>query len=167
MTGDHLTVDVLRYPGPLPPGRSRWCPAPPFFPLDQLLTDVTAGYCELHLRVLPLRYCCPAVHLCRACSISATRETITTPPPNIYSSRHRFSGTRRRGNPSRLGGGAARGVGPTGVPVGPTLLVGCRLAPLCPGQTVTGVPSSAEACRSEPGMPGGVASGRARQVKPS
>ncbi|EFL27490.1 LOW QUALITY PROTEIN: hypothetical protein SSOG_07203, partial [Streptomyces himastatinicus ATCC 53653] len=42
-------------------------------------------------------YCWPAVRLCQAPLISATRETITTPPPNVYSSRHRFPRGRRRG----------------------------------------------------------------------
>lgn len=37
-------------------------------------------------------HCCPAVRLCQALLfLWATRETITTPPPNVYSSRHRFS----------------------------------------------------------------------------
>lgn len=40
-------------------------------------------------------YCCPPVRPCRALSISATRETITTPPPNVYSSQHRFLSVRQ------------------------------------------------------------------------
>lgn len=35
------------------------------------------------------------------CSISATRETITTPPPNVYSGQHRFPCTRQRDNRPR------------------------------------------------------------------
>lgn len=38
---------------------------------------------------------------------------------------------------------------------------------LLPGQTVTGVPSIADACCTEPGTVKGAALGRARQVKPS
>lgn len=196
MTGDHLTVDVLRYPGSdvhpgdpdgawllrsslwdrLPyqfgllrttgdanlsvactsatprqptPRRPAWRATPlPNFPVrasvadaftEVLLTDFTAGYCALHLRTLPLRYClrqplttaghpvrssapspsctnpgfgtppphrpahcdhvyycyCLPVRLCQAPSISVTRETITTPHPNVYSSRHRFPRVRR------------------------------------------------------------------------
>ena len=147
-----------------------------------LRNSTTAPSCELRLR-----YCCPAVRLCRACSISATRETITTPPRNIYSSWHRFPGARRRGNPPRRSRGPARpgtdasgrdatrdGEGPRRPRCGPDRRTGrahtagqmSALACL-PGQTVTGVPSIAEACCSEPGMPVGAASGRARQVKPS
>jgi hypothetical protein len=46
-------------------------------------------------------YCCPPVRLCRALLISATRETITTPEPNVYSGRHRFPCARRRANRPR------------------------------------------------------------------
>ena len=36
-------------------------------------------------------YYCPAVRVCQALpSLWATRETITTPPPNVYSDGHRF-----------------------------------------------------------------------------
>ena len=139
---------TLRQPAPSPVLRLLWLGTPlPNFPVrapaadaftEVLLTDFTAGYCELHLRVLPtavlltaapdhcgppgpvvspvavlqqpwlrnsttapscelqLRYCCPAVRLCQALlSLWATRETITTPPPNVYSGRHRFSRVRR------------------------------------------------------------------------
>lgn len=41
-------------------------------------------------------YYCPAVRLCRALLISATRETITTPPPNVYPGHHRFWCARQR-----------------------------------------------------------------------
>ena len=37
------------------------------------------------------------------CSISVTRETITTPPPNVYSGRHRFSAAGRWGNRTEQG----------------------------------------------------------------
>jgi hypothetical protein len=178
-----------------PPGRSRWRSTPPFFPLDQPLTErvlrtagtaycwwpavaplsgsqprrppcacsglephcrtsryarpqptplprycslnFTAGYCEPHLLPAlllrscswqplitaghPVRssvpsppcnrpgsgtppphrpahctcgYCYPAVRLCRALLISATRETIPTPPPNVYSGYSRFCSVR-------------------------------------------------------------------------
>lgn len=39
-------------------------------------------------------YCWSAVRLCQTSLISATRETIPTPPPNVYSGRHRFSRAR-------------------------------------------------------------------------
>jgi hypothetical protein len=139
---------TLRQPAPSPVLRLLWLGTP--LPNLQvrasaadaftqvLLTDFTAGYCELHLRVLPLRYCsrqplitaghpvrspvpspscnrsgfgtppphrpahcnflycCPAVRLCQALlSLWATRETITTPPPHVYSSHHRFSRVRQ------------------------------------------------------------------------
>jgi hypothetical protein len=49
--------------------------------------------------LLLLRYCCPAVHPCRALlSLWATRETIATALPNVYSRRHRFSCARRGAN---------------------------------------------------------------------
>src|SRR3954464_5322623 len=52
-----------------------------------LRNSTTAPSCELQLR-----YCCPAVHVCRALpSVWATRETITTPPTNVYSDEDRFS----------------------------------------------------------------------------
>jgi hypothetical protein len=139
---------TVRQPAPSPVLRLLWLGTPlPNFPVrasaadaftEVLLTDFTAGYCELHLRVLPLRYCsrrplitaghpvrssvpspscnnpgfgtppphrpancncvycCPAVRLCQALlSLWATRETITTPPPNVYSSQHRFSRVRQ------------------------------------------------------------------------
>ncbi|MFD6550229.1 transposase [Streptomyces sp. NPDC058398] len=114
---------------------------------EVLLTDFTAGYCELHLLVLPLHqlrscsrwplitaghpvrpsvpspsccnpgfetppphrpahcnnlYCCPAVRVCRALlSLWATRETIATPSPNVYSAQHRFPRGQRGGNRAR------------------------------------------------------------------
>jgi hypothetical protein len=41
-------------------------------------------------------YCWPAVRLCQALlSLCATRETIATPAPNVYSGRHRFSRVRQ------------------------------------------------------------------------
>lgn len=131
---------TLRQPAPSPVLHLLWLRTPlPNFPVrasaadaftEVLLTDFTAEYFELHLRVLPLRYCSrrplitagarsgrqsrrrPATTLaselhhrtvlrtaCTAarqfasagpCLISATRETITTPSPNVYSGRHRF-----------------------------------------------------------------------------
>jgi hypothetical protein len=132
---------TLRQPAPSPVLRLLWLSTPlPNFPVrasaadaftEVLLTDFTAGYCELHCTELrycsrrplitvghPVRssvpspsctnsgfgtppphrpancncgYCWPAVRLCQASLISATRETITTPSPNVYSGRHRFS----------------------------------------------------------------------------
>ena len=55
---------------------------------------------ELHhrtvLRTAPTCHACLAVHLCRAVSISATRETIATAPPNVYLRRHRFPSAVQR-----------------------------------------------------------------------
>ncbi|BAC67952.1 hypothetical protein SAVERM_243 [Streptomyces avermitilis MA-4680 = NBRC 14893] len=58
---------ALRQPAPSPVLRLLWLRTPlPNLPVrasaadaftEVLLTDFTAGYCELHLRVLPLRYC--------------------------------------------------------------------------------------------------------------
>jgi hypothetical protein len=102
------------------------------------LTWFTAGSCELHMRVLLLRYClrrplitsgrpvrrsvpspsctspgfgapppnrpayctcgycCPAVRFCQALlSFWATRETLATSPPDVYSSQHRFPRVRQ------------------------------------------------------------------------
>ncbi len=140
---------TLRQPAPSPVLRLLWLRTPlPNLPVrasaadaftEVLLTDFTAGYFDLHLRVLPLRYCsrrplitaghpvrssvpspscnnpgfetppphrpancncvycCPAVRVYQAPrSLWATRETITTPPPNVYSSRHRFSYASQR-----------------------------------------------------------------------
>ncbi len=74
---------------------------------------------ELHhrtvLRTAPCVYCCPAVLVCRALLISATTETITASPSNVYSGRHRFLRVRRRGNrsrPGRKGEAGERGTGP-------------------------------------------------------
>lgn len=51
-----------------------------------LRNSTTAPSCALQLRVL-----LPAVRFCQALlSLWATRETITTPPPNVYYGRHRF-----------------------------------------------------------------------------
>ncbi len=196
LTGDHLTIDVLRYPGsdfrpgdpdgawllrsslwdqllakrgtayllvmrtlsvacdsatlrqpaPSPVLRLLWLGTPlPKVPVrasaadaftEVLLTDFAAGYCDLLLRVPPLRYClrrplitaghpvrspvpspscnhlgfgtppphrpahcncvyyCLPVRFCQALLTSVTRETITTPPPNVYSSQHRFPRVR-------------------------------------------------------------------------
>jgi hypothetical protein len=163
LTGDHLTIDVLRYPGfekpprailmasnssvlpslfvlfgsqprqpschcsglephcrtsrcarPQPTPSPRYCsliplrilrvllaaapdhcgpPGPAVSPvavLQQhwLRNSTTAPSCELQLR-----YCCPAVHVCRALlSFWATRETITMPLTNVYSDKDRFLG---------------------------------------------------------------------------
>ncbi len=58
-----------------------------------LRNSTTAPPCELQLRD-----CCLAVHLCQALrSLCGTRETITTPPPNVYSDEHRFLFMRGRG----------------------------------------------------------------------
>ncbi|MDH6627165.1 hypothetical protein M2271_004989 [Streptomyces sp. LBL] len=141
---------TLRQPAPSPILRLPWLGTPlPNLPMrapaadaftEVPLTDFTAGYCELHLRVLPLRYCsrrplitaghpvrssvpspsckrsgfgtppphrpahcncvycCPAVRFCQGPLISATRETITTSRPDVYSDQHRFSRVGRRGN---------------------------------------------------------------------
>lgn len=139
---------TLRQPAPSPVLRLLWLRTPlPNLPVrasaadaftEVLLTDFTAGYCDLHLRVLPLRhcsrrplitaghpvrssvpspscnnpgfetppphrpancncvYCCPAVRVCQAPrSLCATRETIATQPPNVYSDQHRFSRVRQ------------------------------------------------------------------------
>lgn len=151
-TGDHLTIDVLRYPGSdVHPGDpdGDWL-------LRSSLGDRSLAYCRTsgarvrsrrlhrgtahffaagHCSRRPLitaghpvrssapspscnrsgfgtppphrpAYCtygchCPAVRLCRASSISATRETITTPPLNVYSGDHRFSCVGRRGSRPR------------------------------------------------------------------
>ncbi len=52
--------------------------------------------------------CCPAVRLCRTLwSLWVTRETITTPPPDVYSGRCRLLRVRRRGNLLRTVTGVA------------------------------------------------------------
>ncbi len=51
----------------------------------------------------------PAVHLCRACSISATEETVPTPPSNVYSGQHRFSCLQRWANHPRTTRGTDEG----------------------------------------------------------
>ena len=142
---------TVRQPAPSPVLRLLWLRTPlPNFPVrasaadaftEVPLTDFAAGYRELHMRVLQLRYrpwrplitaghpvrssvpspsctnpgsgtppphrpanCTrayyrPAVRICQALlSLSATSETITTPPPNVYSSHHRFPRVRQRGN---------------------------------------------------------------------
>ncbi len=62
-----------------------------------LRSSTTAPSYELRLRAPR-----PAVHLCRALlSLWATRETITRPPPNVYSGQHRFSCALRIGNRPR------------------------------------------------------------------
>ncbi len=46
---------------------------------------------------------CPAVRVCRALlSLWATRETIASRSPNVYSSQHRFPFVRQRGNRPRV-----------------------------------------------------------------
>ena len=53
LTGDHLTIDVLRYPGSrLRPGDPDDAWAPPFFPLDQPPANVNCWCCVL--LVLPV-----------------------------------------------------------------------------------------------------------------
>jgi hypothetical protein len=133
---------TLRQPAPSPVLHLLWLRTPlPNFPVrapaadaftEVLLTDFTAGYHELHLRVVPLRSCSrrplitaghpvrssvpspscnnpgfetPPPHRPAHCNYMllpgssclpgpavflATRETITKPPPNVYSSQHRF-----------------------------------------------------------------------------
>jgi hypothetical protein len=133
---------TLRQPAPSPVLRLLWLGTPlPNLPMrapaadaftEVLLTDFTAGYHELHLRVVPLRSCSrrplitaglpvrssvpspscnnpgfgtPPPHRPAHCNyillpgssclpgpavFLATRETITKPPPNVYSGQHRF-----------------------------------------------------------------------------
>jgi hypothetical protein len=62
-----------------------------------LRNSTTAPSCELQLRVL-----LPGSSSLRALrSFLVTGETITTPPPNVYSGRHRFLRVRRSGNRPR------------------------------------------------------------------
>lgn len=82
-----------------------------------LRNSTTAPSCALQLR-----YCCPAVHVCRALPpVWATRETITTSLTNVYSDKDRFScvggaarsraareGRARQDSPSRAPSTTAR-----------------------------------------------------------
>ncbi|MFC9636623.1 DUF6233 domain-containing protein [Streptomyces mirabilis] len=47
-------------------------------------------------------------------SLWATRETITRPPPNVYSGQHRFSRSRQRGNRPRTAEGTGARPSPPG-----------------------------------------------------
>ena len=99
---------TLRQPAPSPVLRLLWLGTPlPNLPVRAsaadaftgvLLTDFTAGYCELHLRVLPLRSCSrwpliTAGHPVRSSvpSPSCNNPGFETPPPH----RHTWTAARQ------------------------------------------------------------------------
>lgn len=61
-----------------------------------LRNSTTAPSCQLQLRTTARQFMSAG-----PCSISATKETITTPLTNVYSSWHRFLRPRRGGSPPR------------------------------------------------------------------
>jgi hypothetical protein len=103
----------------------------------RLRNSTTAPPYQLHLR-----HCFPAVRICQALlSLWATRETITTPAPNVYSSQHRFLGARAGGNlPHTLGRTPAH----TPPQSSPLLSAGLASAPVTTAETAAAAALSPE-----------------------
>lgn len=117
-----------------------------------LRNSTTAPSCELQLRVL-----LPAVRVCQALPpLWGTRETITTPPPNVYSGQHRFPRARQRDNrPHAAEGTGSRPCPPGWQAAGGAQAPGASSPPRSTRRRAWRPPSQQARCRGEgPGTAG-------------